>query len=238
MKALVIDTSTKYLALGAVSWSAGGLKIDHNATPMRCEYVTSKIGTNLTDFLSQRNAQLSDFDAVVIGRGPGSFTGIKIGIAFAEGLARGSSKKKLNLIGFSGLESLAIQSESPGVWVLKATHAEGYVAVKSPLGVQMYLVQVGGDLELKSIGDRRKADPEVLSGFPCYMIDPWPEFEEKTRSIALQHKVFDAAELCEIMVNGLANQCYRNQGNLESHKLEPFYARFSAPQEKLLGNQG
>jgi tRNA threonylcarbamoyl adenosine modification protein YeaZ len=238
MKALIIDTSTKYLALGSASWGTKGEpEVRMNPQPVKCDYATSGIGANLDNFLASTGSRLEDFDAIVIGKGPGSFTGIKIGIAFAQGLARGSHKKKLNLIGFSGLESLAQLSDTSGAWVLKATQSEGYVAVRNAAGVEMLLLQLGNEPEFKTIAGRQSVDTVLFRDLPIQLVDNWPEFEEKAGALVRRKSVLTDAELCEALVKALANQLYRHRDSLAEHKLEPFYARFSAPQEKLLGNQ-
>ncbi len=74
------------------------------------------------EMLSEANVRLSDLSGVVVVRGPGSFTGIRIGVSAAKGLAEGLS---IPVIGLSRLELLA--RKSPGgsaVAVLDAGRGE------------------------------------------------------------------------------------------------------------------
>ena len=56
------------------------------------------------DCLSQAGLAMGDVDAVLVGRGPGSFTGVRIGIATAKGLACGLGSA---LFGASTLDAVA-----------------------------------------------------------------------------------------------------------------------------------
>lgn len=54
--------------------------------------------------LSEANCTLKDLDGIVYGRGPGSFTGVRIGVAVAQGLAYSAG---LKLHGVSTLQAMA-----------------------------------------------------------------------------------------------------------------------------------
>ena len=66
------------------------------------------------DLLKQCGTAVSDLDAVAVANGPGSFTGIRIGVAAAKGFAWGA---ELPCVGTSTLASMAV---GLGVW-------QGYV---------------------------------------------------------------------------------------------------------------
>ena len=62
-----------------------------------------------------------DLDKIAVARGPGSFTGIRIGIAAARGLALAASKP---LLGVNSLEAIAYGVCSPGRAVLAVLDAK------------------------------------------------------------------------------------------------------------------
>jgi tRNA threonylcarbamoyl adenosine modification protein YeaZ len=73
------------------------------------------------EILSQNGLTLTALDAIAVARGPGSFTGIKLGIATAWGLAHASG---VRLAGVSSLEALAHASAARGR-VLAVTQGYG-----------------------------------------------------------------------------------------------------------------
>jgi tRNA threonylcarbamoyladenosine biosynthesis protein TsaB len=62
------------------------------------------------DVLRLAATPLKEVDAFAVTRGPGTFTGLRIGISAAKGMALACGKP---LVGISGLEALAVQSALP-----------------------------------------------------------------------------------------------------------------------------
>ena len=54
--------------------------------------------------MAQAGLQASQLDALIYGRGPGSFTGVRIGVACAQGIALGAD---IGVVGVSTLQSIA-----------------------------------------------------------------------------------------------------------------------------------
>ena len=63
-----------------------------------------KVGVFVDELLRETGIVPDDLDAVAVGRGPGSYTGLRIGVSFAKGLAYGLRKP---LVAVGSLDALA-----------------------------------------------------------------------------------------------------------------------------------
>lgn len=70
--------------------------------------------------LTRRGVRLADLDAIAVGLGPGSFTGLRVAVATALGLARGSG---VGIPGIPSFDALAFDALAPGEEGLVAADA-------------------------------------------------------------------------------------------------------------------
>jgi tRNA threonylcarbamoyladenosine biosynthesis protein TsaB len=100
--------SAKILALDTSTENCSVALIVANQTYVRSEVSprghTTKILPMVDDVLKEAGISLQEVDALAFGRGPGSFTGVRIGIGIAQGLAFGAD---LPMIGVSTLTAMA-----------------------------------------------------------------------------------------------------------------------------------
>ena len=110
---VALDTSTDMLACAA-SWidgQTGETKLvsgDH----MCRRHANVELVNTVDGVLAQAGLDRSDVGCYVVGRGPGSFTGVRIGISTAKGLARGAN---VPLLGVSTLDACAWTAWKAGV---------------------------------------------------------------------------------------------------------------------------
>src|SRR5688572_13321424 len=84
----------------------------------------SDLFPRLAELFEALGAAPGAIESVFVGTGPGSYTGLRVGIATALGLARGSGAK---LVGVPSGETLAYERLAPGreaAWLLDARSGE------------------------------------------------------------------------------------------------------------------
>ena len=96
---LAVDTSTDACSVALLKNRQVIEK--HTLTPRQH---TQKLLPLIDELLSEQNVKLLDLDAIAYGRGPGSFTGLRICMGTVQGLAYAA---ELPLIAVSTLETLA-----------------------------------------------------------------------------------------------------------------------------------
>ncbi|MCX8071283.1 MAG: tRNA (adenosine(37)-N6)-threonylcarbamoyltransferase complex dimerization subunit type 1 TsaB [Candidatus Binatia bacterium] len=94
--------------------------------------------------LKDASVTLADIDAVAVSVGPGSFTGLRVGLSVAKGLA---FARKIPVVAVPTLEALAyaaLPAEEPILTVLDARKGEVYAAGYHPAGkvLQPWLPEV------------------------------------------------------------------------------------------------
>lgn len=119
MKILALETATEAFSVAVLA--DGRLFSHHEVAPRRhAELLLPTIDRLLAD----AGISLQDVDAIGFGRGPGAFTGVRIAVAAAQGLAFGADKP---VIGVSTLAALAQGALDQG-------HAQVLAAIDARMG--------------------------------------------------------------------------------------------------------
>lgn len=104
MISLVIDTCTNNVVIGLLK--------DKKVIDQKSEINDKSLSTNFTvwvqELLNKNNLEPNDIDTIFVAIGPGSFTGIRVGVTFAKVLAWSLKKK---VIPISSLELIASTSD-------------------------------------------------------------------------------------------------------------------------------
>lgn len=82
MNILALDTCTEMCSVAILK---NGELFEQSLLTQRGH--SEKILGMLDEILAQANCRLSDMDCIAFGRGPGSFTGVRVGVSVAQGIA-------------------------------------------------------------------------------------------------------------------------------------------------------
>jgi len=106
MRILAIDTATERCSVA--------LQLDEQLIERRTDTPRGHADLVLpmvASVLAEAGLRLGDLDALAYGRGPGAFTGVRIAVGVAQGLAFGAG---LPTVGISDLAAVAQQVSAPG----------------------------------------------------------------------------------------------------------------------------
>ncbi|MGK0738562.1 tRNA (adenosine(37)-N6)-threonylcarbamoyltransferase complex dimerization subunit type 1 TsaB [Yokenella regensburgei] len=183
MRILAIDTATE--ACSAALENDGTVSARFELCPREH---TQRILPLVQALLAENAISLTELDALAFGRGPGSFTGVRIGIGIAQGLALGA---ELPMIGVSTLATMAqgawrktgatrvlaaidarmgevywaeYQRDEQGVW-----YGEETEAVLKPEAVNARLQQLEG--QWATVGTGWPAWPDMAQGTSLTLTD-------------------------------------------------------------------
>ncbi len=156
MKLLALDTSTEACSV-ALQIGAEILSLDEVCPQQHSKRVLPMV----QQLLSQAGIALKDLDGIVFGRGPGSFTGVRIGVGVAQGLAFGAG---VPLYGVSTLAAMAQAAK-------RLYHADKVVAAIDARMAEVYLgcyqLDAAGLMQLTGEEIARKPAELVAADVPA-----------------------------------------------------------------------
>ncbi|WP_145572930.1 tRNA (adenosine(37)-N6)-threonylcarbamoyltransferase complex dimerization subunit type 1 TsaB [Yersinia mollaretii] len=180
---LAIDTATE--ACSVALWNNGEVQALFELCPREH---TQRILPMVQQILAESGLSLGQLDALAFGRGPGSFTGVRIGIGIGQGLALGAD---LPMIGVSTLQTMAqgafrltgasrvlaaidarmgevywgeFEREAEGVWLGESTEV-----VMTPEQTGVRAQSLSGDWA--TVGTGWQTYPDLISGSNVLLAD-------------------------------------------------------------------
>lgn len=150
-KLLALDTSTEACSVALLSDGAI-LTLDEVCPQQHSKRILPMV----QQLLSEAGVGLSQLDGIVFGRGPGSFTGVRIGAGVCQGLAFGAD---LPVLGVSTLAAMAqaanrLHQATQVIAAIDARMAEVYIA--------HFALQ---DTLMQPQGEEMAIKPEALTAF-------------------------------------------------------------------------
>lgn len=172
----------------------------------------------VSDVLQEAQIQIAQLDAIAVGQGPGSFTGLRIGIGVAQGLAYGA---QCPMIGVSSLDALANQADSGHIIAaIDARMGEAYWAEYQKEGAEL---RRDTELQVSPPSAIRSAGPTEVT----LVGNAWSEYQDQfdaelmeRASLMATQQFPDAKSLLE-----LAGQSFARGDLIEPAMFAPEYVR-------------
>ncbi len=129
MHLLAFETSTE--ACSVALWSDGAVRERFEIAPRRHAELALPWADAL---LAEAGIARAQLDAIAVGRGPGAFTGVRLGISLAQGIALALDRP---VVAVSTLATLALQAEGDVLAAIDARMGEVYLGTFRSAGGQV-----------------------------------------------------------------------------------------------------
>ncbi len=231
MKFLALDTSTEACSV-ALALDGQILALDEVCPQQH----SKRILPMLQQLLSDAGVSLYQLDGIIFGRGPGSFTGVRIGVSVAQGLAFGAD---LPVFGVSTLAAMAQaaavqQNATEVIAAIDARMAEVYIAA--------YALDEAGLMQAitPEIAAKPAALPEVLTSlsFTSQLLGVgtgWQTYSQALQQLApaliADSILYPSAQF----MLPFASRAWQQQLFVSAEQAEPVYVRDEVTWQKLPG---
>lgn len=221
MKILAIDTSTN---LGSVALVRDGRIAAEVSGMVRARHGETLL-PHVERVLVVASEEIAAVDLIAVGIGPGSFTGLRVGVATAKGLAMASGRPICGVVSLRAIA--AAQGQGVNAAVVDAHKGEVYAALyhhEGLLGTRVVMEPVHGvpaevAARLKSVTGGRPLGI-AGSGYRKYA----SVFDGALGdSLAAASLIMDHPRAAYIAMEG--EQALRERGEDEAATLEPLYVR-------------
>jgi tRNA threonylcarbamoyladenosine biosynthesis protein TsaB len=129
MRVLAIDTALAACSAAVLDTGHGGI-VASESLPMERGHAEALMPL-LQRVMGQAGITFADIDRIAVTTGPGSFTGLRVGIAAARGLALAADKPAVGLSTLAAYAAphMAADAKLPVVAAIDARHAQVYLQV-------------------------------------------------------------------------------------------------------------
>src|SRR6185295_5677065 len=134
MRVLAIDTALGACAAAVLDSQAGAILASESIGMLRGH--AEAVMPLIARVMDAARCEFADLDRVAVTVGPGSFTGLRVGIAAARGIALASGKPAIGLTTFAAFAApfIAADDTLPVVVAVDARHDHVYLQVFGPGG--------------------------------------------------------------------------------------------------------
>ena len=133
--------------------------------------------------MSEANIEFSELDRVAVTVGPGSFTGLRVGVAAARGIALAAGKPAVGLTTLAALAAPFFEADdrTPLLAAIDARHDRVYMQLFGPRGRSLIAPRI---TSIRNAIGAATASPTRIVGNAAKLIEAaWPEYEQKPRLV-------------------------------------------------------
>lgn len=230
---LVIDSSLKGVTVGLFK-SSSNFECIQVRTCHETYGSSQYLAVAVRDCLDSEGLEVEDLSGIFVAGGPGSFTGIKIGLSFVKGMLQGLDKL-LPAFSLSSMAAYQMMSSSRVV-ALPATKTQGYIYTEVS-GSYHHLVVKGENGHYSFYKDGVSIFLE--KGLTIGLMLPWEHFTEWAECQGFVVELESYSKLAVRVLEGLytlgarASAIVEEEPGIRPAHLEPLYLRKSAAEEHL-----
>ncbi len=224
MRCLFIDTSLDGVGVASVDLKAKDLKPDF------IDFSLEKYGSaaKLSAMVKEAKKQVGDFAAICVSGGPGSFTGIKVGLAWVYGYLASSPPKPLvaELSAFESALAFLGEKEKAQVFLYwPLTKAHGFLGAFDPKTKEVAVSLHQGDQEACALGKIADLKSQGL----WFAAGDWPLFSKSHPDLSV--RTLEGREMLEYSLYGMIEKAARDLSIFGQSLPEPKYLRKTTAEE-------
>lgn len=190
----------------------------------------SAISKMLDEGLKRTNATIQDIHSVVVSHGPGSFTGIKVGLAWAYGFQAGHNSKMLGLSSLAcGLEALSQNLSLANLAILiPISRREAFLCWREMNEIKF------DSLTLGSLSAANTLDKLVQQGCSFALIGPGEPTIAWFNSMKIDAHTILITEFMRLAMQGMIRRAKGlGLSAFQDRPVEPYYFKRSSVEEKF-----
>src|SRR3977135_666411 len=172
MLILAIDTALDACAAGVLDTTAGEL-IAQESQPMKRGHAEALMPL-IARVIKESGIAFASLDRIAVTTGPGSFTGLRVGLSAARGIALAANKPVVGLTTLTAYAAPLVSqnAEQPVIAAIDARHDQVYFQVVSGNGSSLIRPRVAPIEE--ALGASRFGAPHLVGNAAKILADRWP----------------------------------------------------------------
>jgi tRNA threonylcarbamoyladenosine biosynthesis protein TsaB len=172
MLILAIDTALDACSAGVLDTDAGRL-IALESQPMKRGHAEALMPL-IAHVIKQAGIAFASFDRIAVTTGPGSFTGLRVGLSAARGIALAADKPVVGLTTLTAYAAPVVSenAEQPVISAIDARHDQVYFQVVSGDGSSLIRPRVAPIEE--ALRASRFGAPHLVGNAAGILADRWP----------------------------------------------------------------